>query len=208
MTRPVGCHTFFTSLSPLRCRRAVERDMQTRTIEVPGAIAKPVVLKVAGDEWQLFVCGVTPADSEFFVELEVVGPSVCRVLVRTRRMVRGETARQMLDGVPMAAAPAGQRGPRHAGTSRRGRVVQFLSSTQGPGSSVVEHLTFNQRAAGSIPARVTTLSIGAFVWRQVIEKWCGYDGSIQPISVVRNPCRKEQQLQTLLVVERRLHQEV
>ena len=26
-----------------------------------------------------------------------------------------------------------------------------------PGSSVVEHLTFNQGAAGSIPARVTTL---------------------------------------------------
>ena len=73
--------------------------MQTRTIEAAGAIAKPVVLKVAGDEWQLSVCGVTPAGREFFVELEVVGPSTCRVLVRTRRMVRGETARQMLETV-------------------------------------------------------------------------------------------------------------
>jgi hypothetical protein len=73
--------------------------MQTRTMDAPGAIARPVVLKVAGDEWQLYVCGVTPAASEFFVELEVVGPSTCRVLVRTPRMVRGETARQMLETV-------------------------------------------------------------------------------------------------------------
>jgi hypothetical protein len=73
--------------------------MQTRTAEVSAGDTKPVVLRVRGDEWRLWVCGVTPAGSEFFVELEVAGPSVCRVLVRTRKMVRGETARQMLQTV-------------------------------------------------------------------------------------------------------------
>jgi hypothetical protein len=73
--------------------------MQTRTIEATGAMTKPVVLRVAGDEWRLFVRGVAPAGSDFFVELEVAGPSACRVFVRTRQMVRGETARQMLETV-------------------------------------------------------------------------------------------------------------
>jgi len=73
--------------------------MQTTTAATTGDETKPVVLWVRGDEWRLWVCGVTPAGSEFFVELEVAGPSVCRVLVRTRKMVRGETARQMLQTV-------------------------------------------------------------------------------------------------------------
>jgi hypothetical protein len=73
--------------------------MQTRTAAVDSEDTKPVVLWVRGDEWRLWVCGVTPAGSEFFVELEVAGPSVCKVLVRTRKMVRGETARQMLQTV-------------------------------------------------------------------------------------------------------------
>jgi hypothetical protein len=73
--------------------------MQTQTAAISGEDMKPVVLWVRGDEWRLWVCGVTPAGSEFFVELEVAGPSVCRVLVRTRTMVRGETARQMLQTV-------------------------------------------------------------------------------------------------------------
>ena len=41
-----------------------------------------------------------------------------------------------------------------------------------------------------------------------IEKWCRYGGSIKPISVVRDAFRKEQLLQPLLVIERRLHPEV
>jgi len=73
--------------------------MQTRTASASGDETKPVVLWVRGDEWRLWVCGVTPAGSEFFVELEVAGPRVCRVLVRTRKMIRGETARQMLQTV-------------------------------------------------------------------------------------------------------------
>jgi hypothetical protein len=73
--------------------------MQTRTVDARSDETKPVVLRVRGDEWRLWVCGVTPAGSEFFVELEVAGPSLCRVLVRTRKMVRGETARQMLETV-------------------------------------------------------------------------------------------------------------
>jgi hypothetical protein len=73
--------------------------MQTKTADAMGDGTKPVVLWVRGNEWRLWVCGVTPAGSEFFVELEVAGPSVCRVLVRTKKMVRGETARQMLETV-------------------------------------------------------------------------------------------------------------
>ncbi|HEY7171201.1 MAG TPA: hypothetical protein VH417_10175 [Vicinamibacterales bacterium] len=73
--------------------------MQTRSADAASEATKPVVLRVRGDEWRLWVCGVTPAGHEFFVELEVAGPSVCRVLVRTRKMVRGETARQMLQTV-------------------------------------------------------------------------------------------------------------
>jgi hypothetical protein len=93
------CHTFFTTRSPLRCRSTVEEDMQTRTADATSEATRPVVLRVRGDEWRLWVRGVTPAGDEFFVELEVAGPSVCRVLVRTRRMVRGQTARQMLETV-------------------------------------------------------------------------------------------------------------
>jgi hypothetical protein len=73
--------------------------MQIRTACAANEGTKPVTLFVRGDEWRLWVCGVTPAGSEFFVELEVAGPSVCRVLVRTRAMVRGKTARQMLETV-------------------------------------------------------------------------------------------------------------
>jgi hypothetical protein len=99
MTPFERCHGFFTTLSPVRCRSIVETNMQTRTADMAGAATKPVVLRVRGDEWRLSVCGVTPAGQEFFVELEVAGPTVCRVLVRTRKMVRGETARQMLQTV-------------------------------------------------------------------------------------------------------------
>ncbi len=38
----------------------------------------------------------------------------------------------------------------------RGDVQSGVVHPARPGSSVVEHLTFNQRVAGSIPARVTT----------------------------------------------------
>ena len=50
--------------------------------------------------------------------------------------------------------------------------------------------------------------LSAFVWRQVIEKWCGYGGSIEPISVERNSFREEQLLQPLLVIERGLQSQV
>lgn len=74
--------------------------MQIGTANARGNETKPVVLRVRGDEWRLWVCGVKPSGSgEFFVELEVAGPSVCRVLVRTRQLVRGRTARQMLETV-------------------------------------------------------------------------------------------------------------
>jgi hypothetical protein len=73
--------------------------MQTRSADAASEATKPVVLRVRGDEWRLSVCGVTPAGHDFFVELEVAGPSVCRVLVRTRKMVRGQTARQILQTV-------------------------------------------------------------------------------------------------------------
>ena len=67
-----------------------------------------------------------------------------------------------------------------------------------------------RRTSGHIVSTLTRILghhsfICAFVWRQIIEKWGGYGGSIEPISVVRDPFRKEQQLQTLRVVERRLH---
>jgi hypothetical protein len=44
--------------------------------------------------------------------------------------------------------------------------------------------------------------------RQVLEKWCRYGGSIEPISVERDSFREEQLLQPLLVIERGLHPEV
>jgi hypothetical protein len=99
MTSFDQCHSFFTTLPRLRYRFAVEQHMQTKTADVESEATKPVVLRVRGDEWRLWVCGVTPAGHEFFVELEVAGPSVCRVLVRTRKMVQGQTARQMLETV-------------------------------------------------------------------------------------------------------------
>ena len=50
--------------------------------------------------------------------------------------------------------------------------------------------------------------IGAPRRRQVVEKWRRYGGSIESNSVVRDPFRKEQLLQPLLVVERRLYPQV
>ena len=50
--------------------------------------------------------------------------------------------------------------------------------------------------------------INALRRRQVFEKWCRYGGSIESISVVRDPFREEQLLQPLLVVERRLDPQV
>jgi hypothetical protein len=44
--------------------------------------------------------------------------------------------------------------------------------------------------------------------RQVLEKWRGCGGSIESISVERDSFRQKQQLQPLLVVERRLHPQV
>ena len=50
--------------------------------------------------------------------------------------------------------------------------------------------------------------LSPFIRRQVAEKRCGYGGSIEPMAVVRDAFRKEQRLQPLLVVERRLHPQV
>jgi hypothetical protein len=44
--------------------------------------------------------------------------------------------------------------------------------------------------------------------RQIVEKWCRYGGWIESDSVVRDPFREEQLLQSLLVVERGLYPQV
>jgi hypothetical protein len=44
--------------------------------------------------------------------------------------------------------------------------------------------------------------------RQVLEEWCRYGGSIEPISVERNSLREEQLLQPLRVIERGLHPQI
>ena len=67
---------------------------------------------------------------------------------------------------------------------------------------------FQGQNAGSNPAGDAKLSFGLFTGRQVLEKWCGYGGSIESISVERDSFREEQLLQPLLVVERRLHPQV
>ena len=61
---------------------------------------------------------------------------------------------------------------------------------------------------GSIPKRLIQTFLSTLIRRQVVEKWCRYGGSIESISVVRDSLREEQQLQSLLVIERGLHPQV
>src|SRR5213080_2210231 len=79
------------------------------------------------------------------------------------------------------------------GNARKANYIAFLDLTAGWRfeSSPVHHLF------------ISTLKR-----RQVIEKWCRCGGSIESIAVVRNSFRKEQLLQSLLVVEGRLDPQV
>lgn len=59
----------------------------------------PVLLHVDGEEWRLSIAGVTPIGREIFVQLALVGPAVCTVVIRAHAIVRGVTARQILETV-------------------------------------------------------------------------------------------------------------
>jgi hypothetical protein len=70
------------------------------TMTKPGeGLMKPVVLYVRGDEWRLSIRGVTRAGGDLLVELALVGPRVCTAVVRTPKIVRGETAQRILEAV-------------------------------------------------------------------------------------------------------------
>ena len=66
-----------------------------------------------------------------------------------------------------------------------------------------------QEVTGSIPVRSTKPSfISGSDFPQVAEGRCGYAGSNKAISVERDSIRKEQLLEPLTLVERRLHPQI
>jgi hypothetical protein len=59
----------------------------------------PVALHVAGNEWRLSITNVVRAGDLVLLQLTLAGPSVCTVVLCAREIVRGETARQILETV-------------------------------------------------------------------------------------------------------------
>jgi hypothetical protein len=73
--------------------------METKQTFTPARIMEPVTVHVAGQAWQLSIDDVTRVGRELFVQIAIVGPEVVHVVVRARAIVRGRTARQILETV-------------------------------------------------------------------------------------------------------------
>ena len=68
--------------------------MQTKT-----GFMNPVVVHVRGCDWQLAIVGVTRVGRDLFIQMLLRGPDVVTAVVRVEAVVRGETARKILETI-------------------------------------------------------------------------------------------------------------
>ncbi len=56
-------------------------------------------LTIGSESWRLHIFAVTRIGRDLFIQMSVLGPRECTVVVRTDAVVQGVTSRRILDGV-------------------------------------------------------------------------------------------------------------